>query len=129
VGPQGVFGANGVAQGAVEAQTKVTGAPGAAKGVVGAEEATKGVVVPTGPPEAGVVTADPEDVEFRRLQEAEKASAVNIRDGRYASGYPLAISAKSDIRIRWPWRVSAPKMTSRLQNESFLGKFQMQKAA
>jgi hypothetical protein len=66
---------------------------------------------------------------------------LRIRDGHYASGYPLSISAKSDIRIRWRIpsgpggypriypRISAPKMTPRLQNESFLGKFQMQKAA
>ncbi|KAA1128695.1 Serine--tRNA ligase, mitochondrial [Puccinia graminis f. sp. tritici] len=69
------------------------------------------------------------------------------RDGPGASGYPfgfrypLTFSAKSDIRIPWRIpagpggyprgypRISAPKMTPRLQNESFLGKFQMQKAA
>jgi hypothetical protein len=33
--------------------------------------------------------------------------AVDCRDGPGASGYPLTFSAKSDIRIRWRWRVSA----------------------
>jgi hypothetical protein len=43
-----------------------------------------------------------------------------------AGRYPLALGG---IRARGYPRISAPKMTPRLKNESFLGKFKKQKAA